>query len=281
MIENSETFSLPGDVARVSLDLDGLDGVLIWSGHGQEPLVAMAEASVGLTAVGYLEVEGTAAVASGPILLEQEPTQRLLEDARWSVAELSLGVGAILGVAGLALAGAAALLGVVLWQGAPAQPAPEPARASASEVAAPQVEAAIRVERAPAPPASPEPSAAPEPGPEAARAVASGLAVELPDLHFGRGEWRVDASAVRNAASHCAGHIEITGHTCALGSEATNLAVGLGRATAAKEALVAAGFAPTRLRLRSAGESEPIADNRTEAGRAANRRVTLRCVLGQ
>jgi OOP family OmpA-OmpF porin len=44
--------------------------------------------------------------------------------------------------------------------------------------------------------------------------------------------------------------------------------------------LVKAGIARDRLEARGLGESQPVADNETEDGRARNRRVELR-VLGE
>jgi OOP family OmpA-OmpF porin len=72
--------------------------------------------------------------------------------------------------------------------------------------------------------------------------------------------------------------ILITGHPDAVGSAASNLKLSRRRAEAVKQALVKLGIAPARLTTRGLGESQPIADNRTAAGRARNRRVTLSLV---
>ena len=40
--------------------------------------------------------------------------------------------------------------------------------------------------------------------------------------------------------------------------------------------LVAMGVTPTRLDSRGYGEEHPVADNATEAGRAQNRRISIR-----
>ncbi len=69
--------------------------------------------------------------------------------------------------------------------------------------------------------------------------------------------------------------ILITGHTDAVGSAAANLKLSQKRARSVRQALVKLGIAPTRLETRGLGESQPIADNRSAAGRARNRRVTL------
>lgn len=68
--------------------------------------------------------------------------------------------------------------------------------------------------------------------------------------------------------------ILITGHTDAIGPEEDNQALGQRRADAVKNWLVAKGIR-ARMETRSAGEKEPVADNKTEEGRARNRRVNL------
>jgi outer membrane protein OmpA-like peptidoglycan-associated protein len=70
--------------------------------------------------------------------------------------------------------------------------------------------------------------------------------------------------------------LEIRGHTDNQGSDAINQRLSLARAKAVMEYLVRNGIAPSRLRAVGFGESSPIADNRTAAGRALNRRVELR-----
>ena len=67
----------------------------------------------------------------------------------------------------------------------------------------------------------------------------------------------------------------ITGHTDAVGSATANLKLSQKRAQAVRQALIKLGVDPTRLETRGLGESQPIADNRSAAGRARNRRVTL------
>lgn len=67
--------------------------------------------------------------------------------------------------------------------------------------------------------------------------------------------------------------LEVAGHTDSVGTPEVNLVVGQGRADAVRDWLIAAGIAPERLVARSYGETAPIADNATRAGRQANRRV--------
>ena len=69
--------------------------------------------------------------------------------------------------------------------------------------------------------------------------------------------------------------IAIIGHTDSLGSDAYNLDLSARRAASAKRYIVSKGIDPGRIATEGAGESDPIADNSTEAGRARNRRIEL------
>jgi len=70
--------------------------------------------------------------------------------------------------------------------------------------------------------------------------------------------------------------IEIQGHTDNIGSERINLRLGQERADNVMRYLnMEQGIPLNRMSTVSYGEYKPIADNRTAAGRAENRRVTL------
>jgi len=66
---------------------------------------------------------------------------------------------------------------------------------------------------------------------------------------------------------------DIIGHTDSLGSRQTNQELSEERAQAVTDYLINLGVEPNRLQTTGRGESEPRADNDTEAGRAENRRV--------
>lgn len=68
--------------------------------------------------------------------------------------------------------------------------------------------------------------------------------------------------------------IEVQGHTSSEGSNAYNLRLSQRRAQSVVDYLKMKGVT-NRLTARGYGETRPIADNRTEAGRAENRRVEL------
>lgn len=69
--------------------------------------------------------------------------------------------------------------------------------------------------------------------------------------------------------------IKVDAHTDCLKSEEENLEVSEMQAGAIKEALVTRGVPASRITARGWGESKPVASNATEAGRQANRRITI------
>ena len=70
--------------------------------------------------------------------------------------------------------------------------------------------------------------------------------------------------------------LAIEGHTDNTGSDEVNRRLSLARAESVRAYLVAQGVSPTRLKAEGYGSSMPVADNNTDAGRTANRRVAFR-----
>ena len=68
------------------------------------------------------------------------------------------------------------------------------------------------------------------------------------------------------------------GHTDSVGSDAYNQKLSLRRAEAVKAYLVGKGIEANRVYTEGKGEKQPVADNKTAAGRAKNRRVEIEVV---
>jgi outer membrane protein OmpA-like peptidoglycan-associated protein len=111
----------------------------------------------------------------------------------------------------------------------------------------------------------------------------SELRVTMPqDLLFAvdsstvRGDLQSDLRALANNLNEYPDTTAIiTGHTDDTGSDAYNFDLSERRAAAVGGVLTNAGVAFARVRTLGAGESQPIASNATDAGRAQNRRVQI------
>lgn len=127
-----------------------------------------------------------------------------------------------------------------------------------------------------APPPPPPPPPAPTPPTVSRRIVLRGITFD-----FNQDTIRPDARPVLDEAAEVLREnpsvsVAVEGHTDAIGSEAYNQALSFRRAEAVFRYLVNSGIAPERLTVEGFGESNPVATNETEAGRAQNRRVELR-----
>ncbi len=69
--------------------------------------------------------------------------------------------------------------------------------------------------------------------------------------------------------------ISIEGHTDNVGTAASNQKLSESRAKAVMDAIVKGGISGNRLNSKGLGQTTPIADNRTDEGKAKNRRVEL------
>jgi OOP family OmpA-OmpF porin len=168
--------------------------------------------------------------------------------------------------------------------GGKASPAPAPAPAPAP-VAAPAPEPAPVVAPAPAPepapvvaPAPVVPEPAPAPAPPAAKIV-----LDEAVLHFANGKNVIPpqgAQAIRKVADSLKAYngqytLVVTGYTSSIGSAAYNKALSKRRADAVAKALVADGIPAAAIQTVGAGPEQPLADNKTKAGQAKNRRVEI------
>jgi outer membrane protein OmpA-like peptidoglycan-associated protein len=102
------------------------------------------------------------------------------------------------------------------------------------------------------------------------------------DVSFGLGSAHLKSSAaqlLKGLAAvlikHPESPIEIIGHTDATGSDAVNLPLSAKRAESTRDYLIAQKVAADRFTTQGWGSDQPVADNKTAAGRAANRRVEV------
>jgi outer membrane protein OmpA-like peptidoglycan-associated protein len=110
----------------------------------------------------------------------------------------------------------------------------------------------------------------------------AGREYRLNDINFASNSSELDhvALAVLSAftefmADNPSVKVEIQGHTDEVGSAADNLALSSRRAEVVYQYLVDQGISPSRLSHKGYGKTRPIADNRTEAGKAKNRRTVF------
>jgi len=125
---------------------------------------------------------------------------------------------------------------------------------------------------------------------EAARVAARKVEIEtktrdvfsraLSNLKFNssRSTFKGESQAIMDEVASIMGqypemNVKIEGHTDSQGGEEANAALSAKRAGAVMQYLIDKGVSPTRLSASGFGESRPIADNNTAAGRAENRRV--------
>ncbi|MCF2904765.1 OmpA family protein [Octadecabacter sp. CECT 8868] len=103
-------------------------------------------------------------------------------------------------------------------------------------------------------------------------------------ISFLSGSARLDAASIRalNGLAALAVHcfdadllLDIGGHTDASGNEDDNIALSAERAEAVRAALIDRGLPAADMFATGFGPSQPVAENETAEGRAANRRTTL------
>ena len=82
--------------------------------------------------------------------------------------------------------------------------------------------------------------------------------------------------AVKILKRHSDLKVEIAGHTDSIGNDDYNMGLSKRRAQAVADYLIANGATAANIFVKGYGETDPVADNGSEAGRAANRRVELR-----
>ncbi|MGA9852451.1 MAG: OmpA family protein [Gammaproteobacteria bacterium] len=161
-----------------------------------------------------------------------------------------------------------ASIGLQIPLGSVASPAPAPA---------PESQPTPPPAPAPAQPAPPPPAPAPAPAPAPQKIIA------LPGVQFATNSDRLlPASqntldgAVQTLQNNPGIDAEVAGYTDNTGKAAYNVGLSQRRAEAVMKYLVDHGIDASRLMAKGYGEADPVASNKTTAGRAQNRRVELR-----
>jgi OOP family OmpA-OmpF porin len=145
--------------------------------------------------------------------------------------------------------------------------------------------ALLREEPEPAPPRAapspPPPAPKPKPAPPPVADPCKGrIVLRGVNFAFDRAELtdasQVTLDVVAETLNECPNvHVTVEGHTDAVGTDQYNLGLSERRAVSVKNYLVKDGIAASRIETRGYGESQPIAGNDTDEGRAMNRRVEL------
>ena len=158
----------------------------------------------------------------------------------------------------------------------PAAPAPAPAPRQAPPPA-------------PAPAPAPAPVVAPPPPPPPAAAAPAAPVSEKVTFaadaffDFDKSVLKPEAKAKLDdlVAKTKAVALEViiaVGHTDAVGADAYNQKLSVARSEAVKAYLVSKGIEKNRVYTEGKGEKQPVADNKTDEGRAKNRRVEIEVV---
>lgn len=134
--------------------------------------------------------------------------------------------------------------------------------------------------------AAPAPAAQPAPAPAAAAPAPTSEKVTFAAdafFDFDKAVLKADGKAkLDDLTSKLKGmNLEViiaVGHTDSVGSDAYNQKLSIRRAEAVKAYLVSKGIEANRVYTEGKGEKQPVADNKTAAGRAKNRRVEIEVV---
>jgi OOP family OmpA-OmpF porin len=133
----------------------------------------------------------------------------------------------------------------------------------------------------PPPPAPPPPPPPPAPPPEPAfPAAKASITIEGVNFAFNKADLTADSRPILDGVAdglkkHPRVRVEIQGHTDSIGKPAYNLKLSQRRAESVRSYLVMDGVPDDQLVAKGYGETQPVASNKDEEGRAKNRRVVM------
>ncbi|MGH7628792.1 MAG: OmpA family protein [Gemmatimonadales bacterium] len=107
------------------------------------------------------------------------------------------------------------------------------------------------------------------------RVVLTGVNFEFNKATLTEDSRNILLEVAKSLAANPGVRVQVGGHTDSKGTNAYNLALSRERAKAVEDFLEANGVSPAQITSRGFGEANPVASNRTEEGRAQNRRVEL------
>ena len=227
--------------------------------------LAMLLASAALASAAGAQTIDNWRNGTGDLVWKNGTNELCWRDANWTPATAAAGCdGAI--VAKPAAAAPAAAPAPAARPAAPAAPAPAPAPAAAAPAAAPAPAAA-----------APRPAAPPPAAATKVTYAADAFFDFDKSVLKAEGKAKLDDLVGKVKGINLEVIIAV-GHTDSVGSDAYNQKLSVKRSDAVKAYLVTKGIEKNRVYTEGKGEKQPVADNKTSAGRSKNRRVEIEVV---